>query len=219
MEAGELKTIFDAYDAKLNEKLSINVTSLTRIKLDKSEKQTQNSLKYRKAEIILFSLLAIFIGHYVASNWNQTHLAISGIIVCVFILIALSGSIGQVVLLQQIDFTKPIVEIRRKIELVNAHGLLFIKLMFLSAPVWWAYVVVGSDFLFNIDLYYQMDADFVLKYIMVNALLIIPIVWFISKLTYKNVNIKWIRKTLKFFVGSKTIEALEFLKDIEEFER
>jgi len=219
METGELKTIFDAYDARLNEKLSINVTSLTRIKLDKSEKQTQNSLKYRKAEIILFSLLALFIGHYVASNWNQTHLAISGIIVCVFILIALSGSIGQVVLLQQIDFTKPIVEIRRKIELVNAHGLLFIKLMFLSAPVWWAYVVVGSDFLFNIDLYNQMDADFVLKYIMVNALLIIPIVWFISKLTYENVNVKWIRKTLKFFVGSKTIEALEFLKDIEEFER
>ena len=109
-------------------------------------------------------------GNYIASNWNQTHLAMSGIIVGVFTLIALSGSIGQVAFLQQIDFAKPIVDIRKKIELVNTHELLFIKLMFLSTPIWWSYVVVGSDYLFNIDLYNNMDSDFVLKYLMVNSL-------------------------------------------------
>ena len=219
MEAGDLKKILEAYDTKLNEKLSLNVASLKSIKLDKSEKNTQSILKYRIAEIVVFSLLAIFIGNYIGSNWNQTHLAISGTIVGVFTLIALSGSIGQVVLLQQIDFTKPIVNIRKKIELVNSHSLLFLKLMFLSTPIWWSYVVVGSDYLFNIDLYKNVDADFVLKYLMVNSLLIIPMVWFLTKLTYKNLNIKWIRKTIRFFVGTKTMKALEFLNDIEEFER
>lgn len=219
MEIGELKKMLAAYDTKLDEKLSLNVASLKSINLDKSEKSTQSIFKYRVIEIVIFSLLALFMGNYIATNWNQTHLAMSGILVGVFTLIALSGSIGQVALLQQIDFAKPIVDIRKKIELVNTHGLLFIKLMFLSTPIWWSYVVVGSDYLFNIDLYNNMDSDFVLKYLMVNSLLIIPMIWFLNKLTYKNLNVKWVRKTIGFFVGTKTMKALDFLKDIEEFER
>ena len=219
MEVGELKKMLAAYDTKLDEKLSLNVASLKSINLDKSEKSTQSILKYRIIEIVIFSLLTLLMGNYIATNWNQTHLALSGIIVGVFTLIALSGSIGQVVLLQQIDFAKPIVDIRKKIELVNTHGLLFIKLMFLSTPIWWSYVVVGSDYLFNIDLYNNMDSDFVLNYLMVNSLLIIPMIWFLNKLTYKNLNVKWVRKTIGFFVGTKTMKALDFLKDIEEFER
>lgn len=218
MEAGEFKKILAAYDTKLDKKLSLNVASFKSINLDKSEKRTLSILKYRIIEIVVFSLLALFMGNYIASNWNQPHLAISGIIVGVFTLIALAGSIGQVTLLKQIDFAKPIVDIRNKIELVNTHGLLFVKLMFLSTPIWWSYIVVGSDSLFNIDLYANMDVDFVLKYLMVNSLLIIPLVWFLNKLTYKNLHIKWVRKTIRLFTGSKTIKALEFLNDIEKFE-
>ncbi|MFL0351982.1 hypothetical protein [Xanthomarina sp. GH4-25] len=218
MEAGELKKILAAYDTKLDEKLSLNLASFKSINLDKSEKKTLSILKYRIIEIVVFSLLAVFMGNYIASNWTQTHLAISGIIVGVFTLIALAGSIGQVTLLKQIDFAKPIVDIRKKIELVNTHGLLFVKLMLLSTPIWWAYIVVGSDYMFNIDLYAHMDVDFVLKYLMVNSLLIIPLVWFLNKLTYKNLHVKWVRKTIGFFIGSKTMKALEFLNDIEKFE-
>lgn len=219
MEAEELKKILAAYDNKLNEKLSLNVTSLKSINLEKSKKSTQSVLKYRIAEIVVFALITLFMGSYITTNWSQTHLALSGIIVGVFTLIALSGSIGQVALLQQIDFSKPIVDIRKKIELVNTHGLLFLKLMFLSTPIWWSYVVVGSDYFLNIDLYSNMDADFVLKYLMVNSLLIIPMVWLFNKLTYKNLNVKWVRKTMGFFAGTKTMKALEFLNDIEEFEK
>ncbi len=218
MEAKELKKLLAAYDTKLDQKLSLNVASLKNINLDKSEKNTQTILKYRVIEIVVFSLLELFMGNYIANNWSQTHLVISGIIVGVFTLIALSGSIGQVVLLQHIDFGKPIVDIRKKIELVNTHGLLFVKLMLLSTPIWWSYAVVGSDYLFSIDLYAHMDVDFVLKYLMVNAVLIIPLIWFLNKLSYKNLHIKWVRKTIGLFTGTKTMKALDFLKDIEEFE-
>ena len=91
--------------------------------------------------------------------------------------------------------------------------------MFLSAPIWWAYPLVAFDGFFNIDLFTHMDPEFVLKYGIVNALLIFPLVWFLNKLTYKNMHIKWIRKTIGFFTGTKTKKALEFLKEIEEFEK
>lgn len=218
MEATELKNILEAYNQKLEKKLSLNVSSIKNIQLEKSKKNTQTILVFRVIEIISFSLLALFLGQYIANNWDQTHIVISAIIVNVFTLIALIGSIGQVVLVQQIDFAKPIVEIRKKIELVNSHGLLFIKLFFLSVPVWWSYAIVSLDIFFGVDLYIHLDQGFVLRYIVLNLLLIIPLVWVFNKLSYKNLHIKWVRKTIGLFTGTKTMKALEFLNDIEEFE-
>lgn len=219
MEADELKRILAAYDDKLDRKLNLNVASLKNMNLEKTKQKTQTVLTYRIAEIVVFGLLALFLGSYIANHWQSAHLAISGLIVGVFTLIALAGSIGQVTLIKQIDYARPIVEIRKKIELVNSHGLLFVKLMFLSAPIWWSYVVVGSDQLFNVDLYAHMDTDFVIKYLAINALLIVPLVWFLTKLNHKNLHIKWVRKIIGLFTGTKTIKALAFLNEIEKFEK
>lgn len=188
------------------------------LQLDKSKNSTRKILRYRIFEVVIFSFVAIFLGWYIANNWNQTHLAISGVIVHVFALVALVGSIGQVVLLQQINFSKPIVEIRKKIELVNSHGLLFVKLIFLSAPIWWSYAIVGIDIFLDFDLYVHLEQDFVVRYLVINFLLIIPLVWVFNKLSYKNLHIKWVRKTIRLFTGTKTMKALEFLNDIEKFE-
>lgn len=218
MEAVELKKILQAYDNKLDKTLRLNKSSMEELQLEKSRNSTKKILRYRIFEVVIFSFMALFLGWYIANNWGQTHLVISGVIVHIFTLIAFVGSIGQVVLLQQIDFSKPIVEIRKKIEMVNSHGLLFVKLVFLSAPVWWTYAIVALDLFLGVDLYVHLEPDFVVRYLVVNFLLIIPLVWFFNKLSYQNLHIKWVRKTIRLFTGAKTMNALEFLNDIEEFE-
>lgn len=218
MEAVELKKILQAYDSKLDKTLRLNKSSMEELQLEKSRNSTKKILRYRIFEVVIFSFMALFLGWYIANNWGQTHLVISGVIVHIFTLIALVGSIGQVVLLQQIDFSKPIVDIRKKIEMVNSHGLLFVKLVFLSAPVWWTYAIVALDLFLGVDLYVHLEPDFVVRYLVVNFLLIIPLVWFFNKLSYQNLHIKWVRKTIRLFAGAKTMNALEFLNDIEEFE-
>lgn len=218
MEAIELKKILEAYDTKLDKALRLNKSSMQQLQLEKSENSTKSIQKYRIFEVVTFSLLALFLGWYIANNWEHTHLAVSGIILHFFALVALIGSIGQVVLLNQIDFSKPIVEIRKKIELVNSHGLLFVKLIFLSAPVWWSYALVGLDLFLGVDLYVHLETDFVVNYLVINSLLIIPIVWLFKKLSYNNLHITWVRKTIRVFTGAKTMKALSFLNDIEQFE-
>lgn len=218
MEIVELKKIMEAYDKKLDKTLRFNLSSIENLQIEKFQKSTKKILYYRIFEVVFFGFIVMFLGWYIANNLDQTHLAISGIIVHVFALVALVGSIGQVVLLLQIDFSKPIVEIRKKIELVNSHQLLFVKLIFLSAPVWWSYAIVAIDLLFGVDLYLHLDSNFVVRYLVINFLLIIPLVWIFNKLSYKNLHIKWVRQTIRLFTGTKTMKALEFLKDIEEFE-
>ena len=218
MEAIELKEILKEYDNKLDKTLSLNMSLLEELQLEKPKKRIKKLLLYRVFETISFIFLLVFTGWFIGNNYGQTHLAISGIIVHVFAIIALVGSIGQIVLLKQIDYSKPIVDIREKIERVNAHGLLFVKLIFLSAPVWWAYSIVAIYFFMGVDLYVHLEPDFVARYLVINFLLIIPLIWFFNKLSYKNLHIKWVKKTIGFFAGSKTMKALEFLRDIEEFE-
>ncbi|MBD0401828.1 hypothetical protein [Flammeovirga sp. EKP202] len=219
MEDIELKKIMEAYDSKLDKVLQVNDSAVDELQMDKPQKSRNKIIRSRIIEVISFSLLVLFSGWYIANNWGQTHLVISGIIVHLFTLVALIGSIGQVVLLQKIDFSKPIVEIRKKIELVNAHGLLFMKLVFLSAPVWWAYAIVGIDLFLGFDLFPHLDLDFVQRYLIFNFLLIIPLLWIFNKLSYKNLHIKWVRKTIKLFTGTKTMKALEAINNIEEFEK
>ena len=218
MEAVELKMIMEVYDNKLDKILHLNKSSVNELQLEKSRNSTKRILMYRFFEVVIFNFLTVFLGWYIANNLDQTHLVISGVIVHVFVLVASVSSIGQVVLLRQIDFSKPIVEIRKKIELVNSHGLLFIKLIFLSAPVWWSYAIVAVDIFLGVDLYVHLDPDFVVRYLVINFLLIIPLVWAFNRLSYKNLHIKWVRKTIGLFTGIKTMKALEFLNDIEEFE-
>ena len=218
MEAIELQEILNAYDNKLDKTLSLNMSSLEELQLEKPKKNIKKLLLYRVFETVSFIFLTIFTGWFIADNWGQTHLVISGIIVHVFAIVALVGSIGQIVLLKQIDYSKPVVEIREKIERVNAHGLLFVKLIFLSVPVWWAYAIVAVDLFMGFDLYAYLEPDFVARYLLINFLLIIPLIWVFNKLSYKNLHIKWVRKTIRLFTGIKTMKALEFLKDIEEFE-
>ena len=218
MEAPELNKIMEAYDKKLDKTLRLNLSLMNELQMEKPQNSTKKILRYRISEVVIFSFLVIFLGWYIAHNLDQTHLVISGIILHVFTLIALVGSIGQVVLLQQIDFSKPIVDIRKKIELVNSHGLLFVKLIFLSAPVWWSYAIVGLDLFLGFDIYVHLEQDFVVRYLVINFLLIIPLVWIFNKLSYKNLHIKWVRKTIRLFTGTKTMKALEFLNNIEKFE-
>jgi hypothetical protein len=218
MKALDLKEIMEAYDNKLDKIIHVNKSLMNELQLEQPQNSTNKILRYRIFEVVSISFLAIFLGWYVANNLDQTHLVISGIIFHVFTLVALVGSIGQVVLLHQIDYSKPIVEIRKKIEMVNSHGLLFVKLLLLSAPVWWSYAIVAFDLFLGVDLYLYLDSDFVLRYLVINFLLIVPVFWFFNKLSYKNLHLKWVSKTIRLITGTKTMKALEFLNDIEEFE-
>ena len=78
--------------------------------------------------------------------------------------------------------------------------------------------MVAFDLFLGVDLYAYLESEFVVRYVVVNVLLIVPVLWLFHKLSYKNVDVAWVRKTLNFLTGAKTVRAMEFLNDIEEFE-
>lgn len=219
MEAIELKKLLDSYNHQLDGKLQININTVENLAVQKTQKTTQTIFVYRIIELVSFSVFAVLLSAYTANHWSITHLAVSGAIVNLVALLALIGSIVQVVTLSQINFAGPVLEIRKKIEQVNAHSLLFVKLLFLSAPVWWAYALVGLDVFLGLDIYVHLDPDFVVRYLAVNALLIFPLLWAFNKISFKNMHLPWVQKTIQIFTGKHTHKAMQFLHEIENFEK
>jgi len=220
MNAMELEQLMEEYNRKLDEIIHLNKNNTFKNLPFRKSRQTTNSLLfYRITEVAFWGLVVVFMGSFVAFHLKEIHLAVSGLIIELFALIALTGSIGQIVLIRQIDYSKPVVEIRKKIESVNAHGLLFIKLLMISLPVWWVYAIVGLYLLFGIDIYPYLNPKFVTVYLTMNGVLVIPLIWFLNKLSYENLHIKWVQKTINGLTSPRTRMALHFLKEIEVFEK
>ena len=219
MEATDIKQLMAEYNHKLDEIIDFNKeTAMRSLQLKNSQNRMHTLLLYRIFELIFYIFIVIFIGSFISRHWDETYFVISGLIVELFAIISLIGVVGQIVLANQIDYSRPIVEIRKKIELVNAHGFLFLKLILLSLPVWWSYAIVGLYLFLGIDIYPHLEPDFVIRYLAVNGLLIVPLIWFLNKLSYKNLHIRWVRRTIEILTPKKIRKALNSLKDIESFE-
>lgn len=220
METIELKQVMADYNHKLDELIHVNKdAAIKSIQQKKTKRNTSFLLLNRVFELISFGFIMLFMGNFVVRHWGEIHLVISGLILELFAIIAFIGSIGQIILISQIDFSKPVIEIRKKIEMVNAHGFLFLKLILLSIPVWWIYPIIGFYLFTGVDIFSHLSTGFVRTYLITNGLLAIPLIWFFNKLSYKNLHIKWVRITINRLISTQTRKALEFLQNVEAFER
>lgn len=218
MKTIELKQLIDEYNHKLDTHIHLNKKAVYKnIQLKKSQKNTSMLLLNRIVELLSLSFIVLYMSNFIANHWGEIHFVISGVLIIMFAIIALIGSIGQIVLIKQIDYTKPILEISKKIETINTHGFLFIKLLLLSMSVWWIYAIAGLYLFFGIDIYPHLNPGFVRIYLIANGLLIIPLLYCFYKLSYKNLHIKWVRLCINGITSRNTKKALSFLNNIEAF--
>ena len=126
----ELNDLFNAYNAKMDAVISTNEAVLAQLNLE-SPKQNMQQVYYKRIiEVMIFAVLAMFLGGYVFSRLEMPSLLIAGLIASFFNAVALAGSIAQLLLIQQIDYAKPLIKIKAKIEKVRLHELYIVKLLF-----------------------------------------------------------------------------------------
>lgn len=219
MESIELNELFKAYNHKIETVVSANNLVIDQIRLQKPKRTMQQVYNYRIVEVITFGLLSIFFGWYISERFSNINLLICGIIGAIFNIIALSGSISQLLLLKQIDYSEPILAIKEKIERVNSHELYIVKLLLLSAPLWWAFNAIIFDIFFEVDFIAEIDKSVKVIYLAVNVSLAIPLIYLLTQLNHKKIHKKTIRRIIHLFSNSRVLKALEQLEDIERFKK
>jgi hypothetical protein len=220
MNINELKNTWEQQDRAIEESVEINQQELSDVDTSQHKNKFRRLIAFRLFEALIFTIIILSLWRYIGSNIEHnlifTAPTISALILNIFAIIGLIGSIGQIVLIFQLDYSAPIKKLQTQILTIVSHELQFTKLVLMSAPFYLAYVFLGFDLLFGFDFYSQLSENIITIYIVTSALLFLVMLWFNIKLSCKNVSTPWVKKSIEFLVGKHLVEMSGVVNNLEQ---
>lgn len=195
--------------------ITINQTMLTEMKVNKQMKELDNMKWARILESAAFFFIIILLGQYIAKDVSVSASIISAFILTIFAIIGLAGNIGQIVHISKIDYAKPISQLQKDIYRVCSHKLQLTKLLLMSVPFYLAYVFIGFDLLWGIDLFQHLEQHMIWFYSVSSIVLLMVTSCLLAKLNYNNIEISWVKSTIQFIVGERLVNMAQFINNLE----
>ena len=195
--------------------ITINQSMLSETKVNKQMKELSNMKWARIIESAAFFFIILLLGQYIAKNFSVSAPVVSALILAVFAIVGLAGNIGQIVHISNIDYAKTISQLQKDIYRLCSHKLQLTKLLLMSAPFYMAYVFIGFDVLFEIDLFAHLEQHMVWFYSVSSLLLLIITSCVLAKLNYTNIATPWVKRTIAFIVGERLVNMAQFINNID----
>ena len=215
MNLDNIKNTWQQQNSVNESAITINQSLLSETKVNKQMKEL-NAMKWaRIIESAAFFFIIVLLGQYIANNFSVSAPSISALILSVFSIAGLAGNIGQIVHIANVDYAKPISQVQKDIYCLCSHKLQLTKLLFMSAPFYMAYVFIGFDVLFEIDLFAHLEQHMVWFYSVSSLLLLIATGCVLAKLNYTNIATPWVKCTIAFIVGERLVNIAQFINSIE----
>ena len=218
MELDELKQTWNEHTRKLDRILSLNLQGLKTAQLDNTRSALGRFRAFRLRELAVGVVVLALLGYYIAGRISVPTLAIPAFIVFASVLIPAIANIRQLILLERISYADPITTIQRKLEEIKLHYLRSFRLPVLMLPLYLAYVAVTFDLVFRVDFFADADRWFLWVNLAVSLIFLVPAVWVLRNLSFKNTDNPVIRALVLGNGGTQMIAALEFLKNLQDFE-
>ncbi|PZR75522.1 MAG: hypothetical protein DLM73_05185 [Chthoniobacterales bacterium] len=218
MELDELKQTWSDHARKLDRVLSLNLQSLKMAQVDKTESALARFKAFRLFEMLVGLLILIPLGFYIAHRISIPTLAIPAFIFAASVLVPVIANLRQLILLGQISYADPVTSIQRKLEEIKLHFLRSFRLPVLMLPLYMAYVVLGFNLLFGVDILARGDATFLWVNLAISLIFLAPAIWVLRNLSFTNIDNPVIRVLVHGNGGKQMIAAFEFLKALQEFE-
>jgi hypothetical protein len=217
MNLDEMKQTWTEHTVKLDRVLKLNLQALKSAKMDKSRSALNRYKASRVFELITCVVFADLLGAYLVHRLTAPTLAIPALILGAFTVAAIAGCVRQLILLHQISFADPVTTIQTKLESVKLHMLETTRLMILSLPFYFAYIVIGFDLLFGVDMLAQGDRAYIYENVVLSVTFFLPAIWLFRNLNFRNAGHPIIRLFINGAGGKQLLAATDFLNQIEEF--
>lgn len=221
MEATELKQIWKQYDAKLERSWNLNLKLVNDLNLNKAKTSLSWFAFFNGVIILVDIFLVHFLSNFIINNFSNITLTLPAYLLVAASFITMIWSSHQLGYSLMISYSKPVIEIQKKIEYLRTQKLRFNKFIFyISYP----YVyLMGFTFL-HLDI-----TLFPIKWMLPNIILVIlwiPLCsWLIKKYNTPNLKSSFWKSmskdsTLTPDSASRTLtKSLRFLKEIKDFEQ
>jgi hypothetical protein len=140
------------------------------------------------------------------------------VILGLFSIIGAIGNLWQIRLIFQLDYSIPVTDFLIQLEKLKLYSLQTLRLLFLSIPFYFAYVIVGFKVLFNFDIYSNANSVWMIWNIVLSLLLVPVSIYFVKQLkvcTRRN----WVKKLIADNGGKQIDSAIQFINEIVEFKK
>ncbi|MCA0444742.1 MAG: keratin [Bacteroidetes bacterium] len=219
MEENELSGLLNQFDARLS-RSDEKIQKLTKeINFQKTESELNKMTRQSIFELLLGLLVSVILIGLMSSGWNEPAVVISAGLILLFTVAALVGCIHQLELISRFDISKPVTENQKVLAGMQTHLILYLKIAILQFPFFLAYIILGFWFFFGINIWEVGDSTWLISQIVLGLLFLPLSIWAIKTISYKNMHIKWVNMLISGAGGKKLTLAMEFLKEIEDYEK
>ena len=219
MKLEELEQTWQQYDQKLGEQLMLNQRILREISLEKTRTHLRGHIFRTFLEMTFFSVAAIVLGRFMFQNMEQVPQFIAALILIIFALIGLSGSIGQLIMISQLSFSDPVTTIQNKLQQIRMHLVQMLRLIILSVPFYLAYIIFSFYELWNIDIVAEGNQAWWITQLLFSLALIPVAIWLYQKIHYRNLHIPWVKNLIENAGGKSVARAMSVLRELQEFKQ
>jgi hypothetical protein len=217
MNLDEMKQTWTEHTVKLDRVLKLNLQALKSVQMDKGRSALSRYKAHRLFELITGVVAGDLLGAYLVHRLTVPTLAIPALILGAFIVAGIAGCVRQLILLHQISFADPVTTIQAKLGTVKLHMLETTRLMILSLPFYFAYVAIGFDLLFGVNILARANRAYIYANVAVSVALFLPAIWLFRNLNFRNAGHPVIRLFINGAGGKQLLAATDFLNQIEEF--
>lgn len=217
MKDEELDHILKTFDHKLSRSIDFNFKITQDTQIRKSVFALRNLRFYSIFEVIVAGLVMVFLGNFIYENFGNLPLMLSGLILDIFAVIAISGAVRQLILISEFEVASSVIDSQQILTRLQTHNITYLRLAILQFPFFLAYLVVGFKTVFNIDIWTIGNKNWLLSNLAFGFILLPVSIWIYRQISVENLHRKWVRSLVEFSGGEKIAEAMSFLTEIEKF--
>ena len=224
MEIDELKTMWQAHEAKLEKSTKLNLHTLGMIQSQRVKSAVKPLLIKNILVLASHTLTIIALLVFLIFNISAVPYAISALVLLGYYALLFVNSYKQIMVIKSLDKNKDVVSMQSSLTKLKMHILDFIRLSVLTIPAFLSFPVVVpeafADLNINVfndfDIIRQTNGTWWLAEIITFTILIPVGIWFYKQVTPQNIHKNWVRHLINRTTNKSVGKAVQYLNEIEE---
>jgi hypothetical protein len=217
MNENELKLLWRATNEKVEDSLRVNkknTDEITRLK-------AQNilaSMKLIKVFTLIVGIIWVIglgsiLGNLIVNHLDKVSMffLLSATIQVLLTAIAISVYVYQIDIINQIDFSEPVLTIQKKVSKLKISTLNVTRLLFLQLPIWTTFYWNEKMFVAENWLLWILQGIVTLSFTYVAL-------WLFFNIRYENRNKKWFQWIFRGKEWQPILQSIELLYQIEQYQ-
>jgi hypothetical protein len=220
MNIDDLKNQWNVIDKKLEQSIRLNSELLRQSFLNKANTSLRKLSLAIVIELVLNFVVVILLGSFIGDHIYELKFLIPAIVLDLFSISLVAFSIHQLIALNSLDYSAPIITIQKKLGKLKLLRIRETKWVVLLSPLLWTpLLIVMLKGLLGLNAYIIFDHSWLLVNLLFGLAFIPLMVWLSKRYADKLQNSTLIQHLMNDIAGHNLNAATEFLNKLSSFEQ